>query len=300
MAFLLMVVAIFIVASGLAIAAATWTTQHIDSTLTRVPDVFPTGERPAPVGEGMTFLLVGRDPDAVANRDSLADSVMLVRVTGSRTQAQAVYLPVYAAVEPGGPTLGRVFGDGGPPRLIGTVEQLTGVRVDHYAEVDFEGFETVTDALGGVDVDVPERYTNDGHVFDAGRQHLDGAAALAYVRDAGPGSEDTSEQRQQLVLTGLFDRMTEQGMFTDIGRLTSTMESLARAVSIDDTLSDVDLVQLVWSLRSLSEPDFLTAPVTGGDPGGQGGAVTFDGTRAAPLWQYLRDDRLGDHLDEFA
>ncbi|MGY1671016.1 LCP family protein [Geodermatophilus sp. SYSU D00710] len=294
-----MVIGIFVVASGLAIAAATWTTQHIDRALTRVPDVFPTGERPAPVGEGLTFLLVGRDPEAVTSRDSLADSVMLVRVTGSRTEAQAVYLPVYAAAEPGGPTLGRVFGDGGPPRLIGAVEQLTGVRVDHYAEVDFEGFETVTDALGGVDVDVPERYVNDGQVFDAGRQHLDGAAALAYVRDAGQGSEDTSEERQQLVLRGLFERMSDQGMFTDIGRLTSTLESLARAVSIDDTLSDVDLVQLVWSLRSLSEPEFLTAPVTG-DPVGPGGTVTFDETRAGPLWQYLREDRLGDHLDEFA
>ena len=295
----MVVIGLFVVFSGLAIAAATWTTKQIEDTVERVPDVFPAGDRPASAAAGLTFLVVGRDPISQSDRDSLADSIMLVHISGSRTDAQVLYLPVSAQVQLGGPTLDQVFSDGGPSQLISDVEGFTGVRIDHYAELDFAGFETVTDALGGVEINVPEPYRNDGYNFPAGRQHLDGAAALAYVRDAGPRSEEGAAERHRAMIMALFDQVSEQGLLSDLGRLTGTLDSMASALRVDDTLGDIDFVQLAWSLRGVSEPDFLTAPLDGTTVQDGRVVATFDPVRGELLWGYLRDDVLDEHLDEF-
>jgi LCP family protein required for cell wall assembly len=71
---------------------------------------------------------------------------------------------------------------GGPSLLIQTVEQLTGNRVDHFAVIDFAGFQSMVDAVGGIDVRVAEASSNDGVQFRKGLNHLDGRQALACVR----------------------------------------------------------------------------------------------------------------------
>ena len=297
--FLIAIVGIVVLFGGVAIAAATWTTRHLDSSVDRVPDVFPTGDRPAPAADGLTMLLVGRDPVEGTNEDGLADSLMLMRVTGGRTSAQAVYLPVYAQPTAGGPTLEQTFSQQGPAELIGVVEGLTGVRVDHYAEVDFAGFQTVTDAVGGVDVDIPTPYRGDGFDFPAGRQHLDGDQALAYMRDAGQGAETSSGERQRVLFTALFSSITQEGILTDLGRVTRTLDSMAEALRVDDTLGNTGLVELAVSLRGLSDFDFVTAPMAPGTIQDGRRVATFDPVRAPALWGYLRDDALAGHLDEF-
>jgi len=291
------IIGLFLVCSGLAIAAATWTTKHIEGTVERVPDVFPKGDRPVKTAAGLTFLLVGRDPISDTTRDSMADAVMLVHVSGGRKDAQVVYLPVSARVGAAGPTLDAVFSQGGPVELIGQIEELTGVRIDHYAELDFAGFQSVTDALGGVELDVPVPYSNAGYDFPVGRQHLDGAAALAYVRDAGRQAELGSAVRHQAMVAAMFDRVSEQGLLSDMGRLTGMLDSMASALRVDDTLGEVDFVQLMWSLRGLDQPDFLVAPVE--PSSAQDGTMTFDAARTDPLWGYVREDVLDQHVDEF-
>jgi LCP family protein required for cell wall assembly len=298
-AFLLLVIGVLVVFGGVAIAAATWTTKHLDGSVDRIAGVFPSGDRPAPAEAGLTMLLAGRDPIAGTNADGLADSLMLVHVSGGRTTAQVVYLPVHAQPVPGGPTLDQSFSQGGPAQLISAVEGLTGVRVDHYAEVDFSGFQTVTDAVGGVDVDVPAPYRNGAFDYPAGRQHLEGDAALAYVRDGPAQDEEGAVARQQAVISALFDRITEQGLLSDLGRISSTLGSVAEAVRVDDTLGDTELVQLAWSFRGLSHLDFVTAPLAGTTVQDGQPVAAFDPARAPALWGYLRDDVLGAHLAEF-
>jgi LCP family protein required for cell wall assembly len=297
--FLVVVVGVLLVFGGVAIAAATWTTKHLDGAVDRIPGVFPSGDRPAPTEAGLTMLLVGRDPVAGTNADGLADSLMLFHVSGGRTTAQVVNLPVYAQAVAGGPTLDQSFSRGGPAQLITAVEGLTGVRVDHYAEVDFTGFQTVTDAVGGVDVDVAAPYRNGGFDYPAGRQHLDGDATLAYVRDGPAGAETGSVERQEAVISALFDRITEEGLLTDLGRITSTLGTVAEAVRVDDTLGDTELVQLAWSFRGLSHLDFVTAPLAGSAEQDGQTVATFDPARAPAMWGYLREDVLGAHLAEF-
>ena len=84
-----------------------------------------------------------------------------------------------------------------------TIEQLTGVRIDHYFEVDFSGFKAMTDAVGGVDINVPiDSYASaNREQWHVGLQHMDGTQALLYVR-----------QRHGLS-GGDFDRIKHQHQF---------------------------------------------------------------------------------------
>nr|WP_246323797.1 LCP family protein [Petropleomorpha daqingensis] len=287
---LIIVAALVVAGAGLLVGAVTWSVEHFSSHVQRVSGVFPEGGRPASAAGSLTFLTVGVEPVAGS---LLPDAIALVHVTGARTGVQVVFLPVDASLGQS-PTLREVFGAGGPSALLEAVESASHVRVDHYAEVDFTGFRAVTDALGGVEADVPAPFNNHGHSFAAGRQHLDGDAALAYVRSTPQPGTTLPEQREQVLVSALFDRL-EQMTSGDLRRLQSFTEALTGAVRVDDTLSDTALVQLAWSLRDVSRPDFVTVPVTGGGTG----APVLDQTRAEAVWRYLQEDSLGDHLAEF-
>jgi anionic cell wall polymer biosynthesis LytR-Cps2A-Psr (LCP) family protein len=164
------------------------------------------------------------------------------------------------------------------------VESSTGIRIDHVGMLDFPAFQSMTDALGGVTVNVPDYYENRGHVFLAGHQRVDGAAALAYVRNQNDRARSGSPLRQQRMMQALFDRISQQGALSDLGRMTRLVDSLTRSLRIDDTLDNPALVSLAWELRGVGHPTFVRVP-------------TDD--RADDLWSYLRSDSLAAHLHEF-
>jgi LCP family protein required for cell wall assembly len=102
--------------------------------------------------------------------------------------------------------IGSAYSDGGSVLTIQTVEQLTNVRVDHFAMIDWAGFRVLTDALGGVTVKVPVTTSDpvSGVTWTAGAHLLDGTQALDYVMDrSGPGGAAACGQRQQAYLRGL-------------------------------------------------------------------------------------------------
>jgi LCP family protein required for cell wall assembly len=272
---------------GVAIGAVTWTANDAGSQVDRLPDALPSENRPPAAPETTTFLVVGVDGSTGADDGAVAESVMLVRVPADRHRVQVVYLPPGLSGEDGIGSHARVGGllePGGTVPLVEAVESLTEVRVDHVALVDFPGFQAMTDAVGGVTVDVPKPYSNRGQSFAAGEQRLDGAAALAYVRSSGAEARAGAGDRQRQMIQALFERVSEQGALSDLGRLTDTVQSLTRSVKVDDALDNAGLVALAWELRATGSPVFMTAPTDG---------------RAELLWEYLRSDSLQDHLDEF-
>jgi LCP family protein required for cell wall assembly len=271
-----------------ALGAVTWTADDIGSEVGRLSGALPSEDRPpgAPAG-AMTFLIVGVDTSAAPAQSAVAESVMLVRVPADRADVQVVYLPPGLGGEGGvgsHSTVEGLLADGGTQQLVRAVESMGGVRIDHVGLLDFPGFASMTDALGGVTVDVPTPYRNQGHDFPAERQRLDGAAALAYVRSSSAEERALAGVRQQLMIEALFQQVSEQGRLSDLGRVAGTVQSLSRSLRVDDTLSNPDLVSLAWELRDAGRPEFVTAPTDG---------------RAEVLWGYLRADSLRDHLDEF-
>jgi LCP family protein required for cell wall assembly len=259
----------------------------------------------------LTFLVVGSDTraDVPAGEtpDGRSDVMMLVRFAGDGRNAQVVSLPRDSWVSiPGNgmAKLNAAYAYGGPSLLVQSVETLTGVRIDHYAAIDFQGFVEMTDALGGVDVQVAETTSNGPYTYDAGPNHLEGEEALYYVRQRYglAGGDFDRVKRQQQYLRSMFAKVSEQHVLSDMGALDNFLVSLTDALAVDESLGNAGLLDLAYDLRAL-RPDavtFLTAPVAGTGREGAQSVVYLDAARAERLWGYLRTDSLGQHVAEFS
>lgn len=171
--------------------------------------------------------------------------------------------------------------DAGRQGLIGAVSELTGVEVDHYAEVGLFGFVLLTDAVGGVDVclnnDVKEELS--GADFRAGVQTLDGAQALAFVRQRHglPRGDLDRIVRQQAFMASLVNKVLAAGTLTSPAKLSDMGTAVERSVVIDDQW---DIMSFATQLANLAGGNvvFNTIPVTSIDGIGDYGEsiVTVD------------------------
>jgi LCP family protein required for cell wall assembly len=226
---------------------------------------------------------------------------MLMHVAADRRTAAFVSIPrdSWVAVPDRGPdTISSAYAAGGPTLLVRTVEQLTALRIDHFALMDFAGFKDITDAVGGIDVRIAKATGDNRGSFPAGLNHLDGDQALVYVRQRYnlPGGDLDRVRRQQNVIKALMAKAASRGLLSSPTGTLKLADSVARAVSVDDSLDNGDLRSLVLSLRGLRPAGvkFLTAPVSGLGREGKQSVVRLDGTRSAELWQAVaRDDVAG-------
>jgi LCP family protein required for cell wall assembly len=286
-------------------------TERLGNNLSRVPGAFgglDASSRP-PAGAALTFLLVGTDSrspvpttgdaaaDGVNPGSERSDVLMLARIDPDRTRAAVVSIPRDSWVDIPGHGRNKInaaYAFGGPPLLIQTVEQLTGNRIDHFAVIDFAGFQSMVDAVGGIDVRVAEASSNDGVQFRQGLNQLDGQEALAYVRqryDLPRGDIDRA-QRQQNVLRALLDKAVSGGLLADPVQLYRLLDAVSHAVSVDDTLSNGGIRALGVEMRGLrpSEVTFVGAPVAGLGREGPQSVVYLDQIRSGELWAALRTD----------
>ena len=298
-------------------------TQRYGGNVDRVDDVFtgmaeetrPAASSPTAQPEAdaapITFLLVGSDTRAdVAPGelpDARSDAIMIARFSADRQHAQVVSIPRDSWVDVPGHGKNKInaaYAFGGPTLLVQTVEQLTGVRIDHYAAIDFAGLIQVTDALGGVDVVLPETTSWGPYTFTAGPNHLDGEAARWYVgqRYDLPGGDFDRVKRQQNYLRALFGKLFAQDVFTSPAKLDSTLLAVTDAVAVDDSLGNGDLLSMAYALRGLRPEDvaFFTAPVLGTGREGSASVVYLDATTGERMWGFLRTDSLGQNAAEFA
>jgi LCP family protein required for cell wall assembly len=294
-------------------------TNRYGGNIDRAGDVFAgleEGSRPAPAPapnghQPVTFLLVGSDTRAeVAHGelpDGRSDAIMLARFTADRQHAQVISIPRDSWVDIPGRGKNKInaaYAFGGPTLLIQTIEQLTGVRVDHYAAIDFEGLIQVTDDLGGVDVTVAETTTNGRYTFATGVNHLNGDQARWYLgqRHGLPGGDFDRVRRQQQYLQAMFGKLLSSDTFSDLGRLDGALLTVTSAVALDDSLGDGDLLPLAYSLRKVTPGtvDFFTAPVLGTGMEGPSSVVYLDRTAGERMWAYLRSDSLAENAAEFA
>jgi LCP family protein required for cell wall assembly len=179
-----------------------------------------------------------------------------------------------------GRALDRLARQAGGRELVQTVEQLTGVTLDHYAEINLAGFYEITQAVGGVPVclTAPVRDSYTGADFPAGPQTVSGAAALAFVRQRHglPHGDLDRILRQQAYLSGLAHRLLSGGVLANPGAVAALREAIARYVVVDPGW---DLAGLVQQVHSMSEGsiEFRTIPTGRIDlPTADGDAVQVD------------------------
>jgi len=180
----------------------------------------------------------------------------------------------------------NVITAGGPSLLVATVEQLTGLQVDHYVSVDLAGFKRITDAVGGVDVCVKRSSFSSDDSNDAGTAkvhsintgdpfsgwhggpgtlHVNGEQALAFVRQRHglPDGDLNRIQRQQQFLGSVFRSATGSGTLFNPARVASLLFSVRDALSLDQHTSTSDLEALAERLKgtAASKVVFATLPV---------------------------------------
>ena len=156
--------------------------------------------------------------------------------------------------------------EAGRRAAVATVEQLTGVHVDHFAEGNLDGFYELARVFGGVQVclDHPVRDAKSGANFPAGYQHLDAAQALAFVRqrDGLPNGDLDRTHRQQAFLASVMQQLRTEGVLGDLGKV-SALISVGRRYAITD--SGWNLLEFAAQARELRPGNvvFHTLPIKG-------------------------------------
>lgn len=191
----------------------------------------------------------------------------------------------------------EAYSIGGPDCTVAQVEKVTGVYINDYITVDFGGFKNMVDAIGGVQVCVPQEVDDTEHHIhlDAGTQTLEGDQALAYVRQRSstPNSDLGRMKRQQAFIASMINKVMSAGTLTRPDRLFRFATSLADSIETSPDLASAGkLVKLASSLRhaDLANIKFATAPITDfpeGDP--NWGRLQF-APQAQQLWTLVRDD----------
>jgi len=158
--------------------------------------------------------------------------------------------------------------EAGRRALVATVQGLSGVSVDRFAEINLAGFVEIADALGGVPVclEAPVREARSGIDLPAGRQFIRGGDALAFVRQRHglDGGDLDRIRRQQAFLAGLTSSVTASGLLGDPARLDRLTRAVGRYVVLDRGWSIEALVEQVRRVAA-GELRFVTIPT--GDPG---------------------------------
>jgi len=162
-----------------------------------------------------------------------------------------------------GPELDRRGREAGRATLVATVEQLTGVQIDHFAEINFVGFVQLTEALGGVPVCLskPVHDSYSGIDLPAGPQTVNGATALAFVRQRHGLQDGDLDRiaRQQAFAAGLADRLISTGTLANPVRLAQLVGVVNRNVVLDDGWNVEQALTQFAGLRG-NDLRFLTIP----------------------------------------
>jgi LCP family protein required for cell wall assembly len=255
-------------------------------------------------GQGRGF---GTDPGT-----DLSDTSMLVHLSANHRHAVVISIPrdllVYrpackARVGTGtvqaqqGAMIDSAMSVGGPTCAVATFEDLTGIRIDHFIRMDFNGFRKMVDALGGVEVCLRQPVNDPfSHLHLGKGLHLvTGDQALAFVRTrhgVGNGGDLGRIELQQEFLSSLATKIESTGTLTNPVRLYQLADAATQSLTLDPGLGSVSkLVSLAASLRSLRTKDitFITMPnvVDPADPN----RLLAAEPQSDEVWQLLRSDQ---------
>lgn len=288
--------------------------RGVDSDLKREDAFSGLPDRPPKLAEGaLNILLLGtdsRDPDVSGEPGGAwrTDTIVILHIPASHDQVYVVSIPrdlwVHIPLSPdgqNGDTMAKInaaYAWGGMPLAVQTVEQFTGVHIDHVALVDFGGFVAVTDAVGGVEMTVEQTITSihePYRTFQAGTYTFTGEEALDYVRQRYqfPDGDFSRMRHQQMYLKALLDKAVSLGTLTNLGNLRNFVDSIAATLTVDQEFS---LVDLAWQFRNLRSEDlvFLVSPNLGSDTVGGQSVVVSDRQRALSFYEAMARDELGE------
>ena len=317
---LLSVLAIFLVLTLATGGLALWVRHSIASGIEFIADPFAgiparapqqkvaAGEEPA-----VNILVLGTDSRTSASDPSQwkegaqrTDAIMIVQVSGDRKTVSVMSIPRDSWVEIPGHGQGKInaaYSYGGPSLTIHTVENLTGIHIDHFAVANFESFVALTDEIGGVRINLKTPQTLAGKELGAGAQVLDGQQALAYTRERSslPNGDFDRVKRQQTWMRSIVSRVLTNGTLSSPTALYSFLKTASRTVAVDESFTLNQMQSLALETRHLHSNDiaFMTVPTAGTGTSADGQSiVTLDADADAPLFKAFAEDRVRAYLTE--
>ena len=304
-------------------SGAAWATvRHYAGQVQRI-DAFGDDRGVPGAGEPLTFLIVGSD-----SREGLSDKQVRKYHTGWDVYGQRTDTMMLAHVSRDGSVsvvslprdsmatipahtdqdgvaqdaqvgkLNSAYAFGGAPLLVQTVEDLTGMQINHYLEVNFAGFVKMVNALGGVDVCSPSEIYDppSGLSLPAGTSTLKGRDALAYVRarEFDPTADIGRMQRQQSFVASMVRKASSSAVLLNPAQANAFVTAILSHMKVDSNLDNGQVLELTRRLAQVnpSQVTFRTVPVVGErSMGAIGNAVVWDEVGASDIFTALRNDQ---------
>ncbi|MBW1601855.1 LCP family protein [Streptomyces sp. JJ66] len=284
-------------------------------------------DNPATSGKPVNILLIGTDArtgegnTGYGDAESVghADTTLLLHVSKDRSNASVLSFPRDMIVDipdcetkqPDGSTeaipgqrgvrFNESLGQNGrdPGCTWKTVQELSGIKINHFMMADFNAVKTLSTAVGGVevcvakDIDDPKSHLK----LDAGRHVIEGEQALAFVRtrnSVGLGSDLSRIELQQQFLSSMFRKLKSSETLTDPGKLYSVATAATEALTVDTGIGDVQA--LSGLARDLSQVNpknitFATVPVLDNPAEAVAATVVLDEAKARPLFEMVKADK---------
>jgi LCP family protein required for cell wall assembly len=302
-------------------------------------------DTPAKVKGPLTFLVIGTDSREGRNSNKQeasgttasvgtgerSDTIILMHVPASMDRAYVMsiprdsYVPIANTEGEGSSHKDKINAaynkPGGAPRLVKTVQNLTGLKIDYPVIVDFAAVRQLTDLVGGVDVVVDQTSYDESRfmaantkypttkcfyngapkrclTFNKGPLHLDGELAEYYVRQRKglPGGDFDRAKRQQQFLRALMTKAVSNGSLTDLGKFDKLVRTVAGALTVDNSMP---VQGLAFTLKGLRPADmvFMTLPSTccGTEPGA-GSVVYVNKPQIAELAAAINGGTMDQYL----
>jgi LCP family protein required for cell wall assembly len=250
--------------------------------------------RPPQYTSAVNILVIGSDSRAGTNgkfgsaqaiQGARSDTMMLLHILPGHQGAVVISFPRDSLVpiigcQPDGTgtkgqtaqsgeneMLNATFAAGGAACLWKTLESTTGIYINHFVEINFDGFQSVVNDLGGVNVCLPEAIDDpaSGLNLSAGEHHVSGAQALAFVRErhVGEGSDLQRIQRQQYFMAALLQQIDSEQVLSNVPKVFAIARDVARTLTTDSGLSVGDMRDIATSMKGLSTKgvQFTQVPV---------------------------------------
>lgn len=270
--------------------------------------------KPAP----MNILLMGSDSRGASleasrdgrSSDQRSDTLMLLHMPSDRKNLYVMSVMRDTWIEipgRGAAKINAALPAGGVPLVVQTVEGLFGVRIDHVASMDFQGFESLTDALGGVEIAVPydfESFHIPGKVFNEGKHIMDGKTALAFVREryAFPDGDYQRVKNQQIFLKAVMSKMLTAGTLSSPTTINEVVTKFSPYISVDTSLDAGVVAALGIQLKDVRTPNItmFTLPNLGTGTSSDGQSIVLpDNAAIQKVSAALRTDTMNDYVHSF-
>jgi LCP family protein required for cell wall assembly len=224
-----------------------------------------------------------------------SDTLMLLHIGSGRPVLISIPRDSYVPIPGYGDNkINAALGFGGPSLLVQTVENVTGLRINHYVGIGFAGLVSVVNDVGGVRIclTAPMQDADSGADFNAGCQTMNGAQALAFVRDRHSFADEDLQrmQDQRAFLKALLDKGTSPGVYLDPFVAVPFGSSAASAISVDQGTNLYSLAQMAFALRN---PLTGTVPIANANyiTSNAGDAVQWNQTEALQLFNALKNNQ---------